>query len=155
MRQQGIENDAYFERFQHFEKRLFQWQKQQQKLELDMVLRLREEMRNVLNEIRAAIRGEAEKGSFQLVLRAPDRDDPTENPLAKPVEDMSPEEVEKLDPKKRQEVEIKQILAPKNTEDLLVRTRRNPVLYGNWQIDITEGVLKRLNDDYEKVKKQP
>lgn len=151
----GGESEQTFDRVQRFQKQLYQYRKKKDQLELAIVQRMREEMKLVLNEIRAAVRKEAEKGSFNLVLRAADRDDPTENPGAKPVADIAPEDFEKLDPKKQQEVEIKKILTPRSILDLLIRSRRNPVLYGDWKIDITETVLKRLNEDYEKTLKQP
>lgn len=143
-------SDLLFDRTQAFQRKLYGFRKEKDKLEMDIVQRMRQEMKNVLNEIRAAIRKEAEKSKFDLVLRAPDPQDPADTPGAKGPEDMKVEDLEKLEPKKRQELEIKQILAPQTTADLLIRSRRNPVLYGAWTIDITEAVLKSLNDDYQK-----
>lgn len=143
-------SDDIFKFTQAFQKRLYDFRKAKNKLDYDIVLRMRSEMKSVLNDIRAVIRKEAEKAKFDLVLRAPDPQDPAETPGAKGPEDMKVEDLEKLEPKKRQEIEIKQILATQTTADLLIRARRNPVLYGAWTIDITETVLKTLNEDYQK-----
>ncbi|MCW8131701.1 MAG: OmpH family outer membrane protein [Planctomycetota bacterium] len=143
-------SDDIFKITQAFQKRLYEFRKAKGKLEIDIVMRMRQEMKSVLNDIRAAIRKEAEKAKFDLVLRAPDPQDPADNPGAKGPEDVKVEDLEKLEPKKRQDLEIKQILAPQTTADLLIRSRRNPVLYGAWTINITEAVLKTLNDDYQK-----
>lgn len=147
---QRANEDRLFNVTQSFQKRLFEFRKAKGQLEYDIVIRMRQEMKSVLNEIRAAIRKEAEKGGYHLVIRAPDPHDPAEDPSAKPPENVTVDELEKMDPKKRQELEIKQILAPQSTADLLIRSRRNPVVYGALTIDITSGVLKQLNDDYAK-----
>lgn len=148
-------DDEVFDRTQKFQKRLYEFRKAKDKLEMEIVRRMRLEMKNVLNEIRAAIRKESEKASFDLVLRAPDPQDPAETPGAKGPEDVKVEDLEKLEPRKRQELEIKQILAPQTTADLLIRAKRNPVIYGAWTIDITETVLKSLNDEYAKRAANP
>ncbi|MCZ7643673.1 MAG: hypothetical protein M5U26_00060 [Planctomycetota bacterium] len=44
---------------------------------------------------------------------------------------------------------------PGSASELIGRFHRNPVLFGAKTSDVTEPVLKRLNDEYEKRGAQP
>ena len=85
-----------------------------------------EEMKKVLNEIKAAIRFIGAEEKLDLVLRAPDFDtefDPSRND------------------RERDE--------PKSASELVRRFRENPVLYYNQTIEITKKVFEKLNGDYK------
>jgi len=134
------DSDLVFENIQRFQKEDFQYRKKVRDLNEKMEKRLLEEMRDVLREIRSAIRKQAEKGGYHLVLRAPDANDPVETG--------------ELDAPKKSEVNpsqetIKEVLTPKYTFELVARFRRNPVLYGAEVVDITKQVLETLNREYE------
>jgi Skp family chaperone for outer membrane proteins len=134
------DSDLVFENIQRFQKEEFQFRKKVQTLNEKMEKRLLEEMRDVLREIRAAIRKQAEKGGYHLVLRAPDANDPVETgELDTPA---------KGEVKPGQET-IKEALTPRHTFELVARFRRNPVLYGAAVVDITKPVLETLNGEYE------
>jgi hypothetical protein len=44
------------------------------------------------------------------------------------------------------------MLRPKHTLDIVIRFKQNPVLFGSPLVDLTETVLKDLNDTYAKAK---
>jgi Skp family chaperone for outer membrane proteins len=100
-----------------------------------------DEMKDVLSEIRSAIRKAAEGGKFQLVIRTADGDDP-----------VNSDEAEAAVPTKDNpnDSAIREILQPKHTLDIVVRFKRNPVLYGSPLVDLTAEVSKALNEDYAK-----
>jgi Skp family chaperone for outer membrane proteins len=134
------DSDLLFENVQRFQKEDFQFRKKVQALNEKMEKRMLEEMRDVLREIRAAIRKQAEKGGYHIVMRAPDANDPVDSG--------------ELDPPKRDEVnptqeDIKKVMTPHYTFELVARFRRNPVLYGAGAVDITQAVLETLNKEYE------
>jgi Skp family chaperone for outer membrane proteins len=99
------------------------------------------EMREVLSDIRQAIKTYAEAGGFELVLRSPDSDNPDAAKLD-PKQMKDPAAVEKQTYLQMQEA---QTLA-----EVLERFNRNPVLFGAETADITDEVLKRLNDSFLK-----
>lgn len=148
----GMEGNSplLFDEVQRFQKRQFLFERKRQNLEEALAVRMREEMRNVLNEIKAAIRKEAERRHIHLVLRSPDAVDPIEAETA-PGGERNPAPAADDGAKKRQK-EIKDILAPKTLQELLLRLRRNPVLFGSQTADITAEVLRALNQDYAKLK---
>jgi Skp family chaperone for outer membrane proteins len=96
-------------------------------------------MKDVLSEIRATIRKAAERGKFQLVIRTADGDDPINSDAAEATATT-------LDTPN--DPAIREILQPKHTLDLVVRFKRNPVLYGSPLVDLTAEVSKALNDEY-------
>jgi outer membrane protein len=91
-----------------------------------------DEMKQVLKEIRAAIRelGQAER--YDVILRAPEYD-----------EQGNPEVVADEENPEQQ--------APKSAAELVRRFRENPVLYFATGVDITEQVSAKLNADYQKA----
>jgi len=131
-------NETLFDKVQELQKEEFLLRKAKQKLDEDKAKRMAEEMRNVLNEIRAAIRAVAELRNIQMVLRSPDTDDPLDDLAApEPGKDANPNEEK-----------VRAITKPRTTYELVNRVRRNPVLFGAKTVDITDDVLKTLNDDY-------
>jgi len=126
------------------ERKLFSQVQDIQGREFDLKLQIREvgkevervrmeEMKQVLKEIRAAIRevGTAEK--FDLILRAPEYDD-------EGLPAVATEEGEDADAR-----------APKSAAELVRRFRENPVLYFGSGVDITEKVITKLNTDFSKT----
>ena len=98
-----------------------------------------ESMRDVLNEIRASIRKEALARGFSFVLRTPDSDDSLGL-----VEDPKNKNADKT------EAQLREMLLPQSTFQLLSKFDKNPVMYGSQTVDITEAVLASLNKDYQK-----
>jgi hypothetical protein len=99
-------------------------------------------MKDVLGEIRATIRKSAERGGFQLVVRTADADDPVNSDEGENVaggKDANPNDAA-----------IREMLQPRHTLDIVVRFKRNPVLYGSPLVDLTAEVSKVLNDEYAK-----
>ena len=101
-------------------------------------------MKDILTDIRVAIRTVADSGHFDLVLRSPDADDPnvTEGDKNGP-----------RDPAAGDNKTWLELNGPKSVGELIERFNRNPVLYGAKPVDITKDVLTRLNDDYLKRSK--
>ena len=99
------------------------------------------EMREVLSDIRGAIRQAAEKGVFDLVLRSPDSDDPQ---VAGALGKTPPNPADADKQTELQRVE------PQTALELAERFNRNPVLFGAQTVDITPEVLNKLNADYAK-----
>lgn len=98
-------------------------------------------MKDILSDIRVAIRTVADTGRFDLVLRSPDADDPAVT------------EGDKNGPKNPAAGDNKTWLemnGPQSVGELVERFNRNPVLYGAKPADITKDVLTKLNDDYLK-----
>jgi len=99
------------------------------------------EMREVLSDIRQAIKSHAEAGGFEMVLRSPDADNPE---VVKPV-------VGKMaDPAAQNKQTYLQKQEPGSVSEVLERFNRNPVLFGASTVDITDGVLSRLNQAFMK-----
>ncbi|MFH0937668.1 MAG: OmpH family outer membrane protein [Planctomycetota bacterium] len=125
---QKLRRDQYF-----FEKDL-------NNLNMRMQKSYTKEMREVLSDIRVTIRAVAEKGGFDLALRSPDTEDP----------EISETDPRKTDPAADDRRTMLQKIAPKTVAQLLERFNRNPVLFGAKTVDITEEILKKLNDEYAK-----
>ena len=89
-----------------------------------------EQMKQVLKEIRAAIREVAQAERFDIVLRAPEYDE-----LGNPEVVMDDENPEQQ--------------APKSAAELVRRFRENPVLFFTTGVDITGRAIDKLNNDYK------
>lgn len=139
MRQTAGDTDFVFERMQALQKVEFALRKRGMQFEEKQTKRYLDEMKDVLSEIRATIRKAAERGKFQLVIRTADGDDPINSDAA---EATATTRDTPNDPA------IREILQPKHTLDLVVRFKRNPVLYGSPLVDLTAEVSKALNDEY-------
>jgi len=131
-------NDFVFEQMIAVQRRQFELRKRHENFEKKRNKRYLDEMQDVLNEIRAAIAKAADGGGYDLVLRSAD--------LAEP-EKTEPEEVAKDG---ENEKAIRELLRPKHTLDLVIQFKKNPVLFGSAAVDLTEQVLKDLNQDYAK-----
>ena len=90
--------------------------------------RRKEEMQQVLREVRAAIRAVAEAGNYDLVLRAPEYD-----------EALNPEVPDG-------ELETEE---PKSANELVMRFKDDPVITHASASDLTQAVAKKLNDEYK------
>lgn len=122
-----------FTRVQDLQAREFDLKLQIREVGKDVERVRMEEMKQVLKEIRAAIRevGVAEK--FDLILRAPEYDD------------------EGLPAVAGGEEEDADARSPKTATELVRRFRENPVLYFASGVDITEPVITKLNADFAKT----
>ncbi len=85
-----------------------------------------EEMKKVLNDIKAAIRFVGKQENLDLVLRAPEADN-------------------EFDPAKAD----KDKEEPKSASELVRKFRENPVMYYALNIDVTRNVIDKLNNDYK------
>jgi Skp family chaperone for outer membrane proteins len=135
------DSELLFDRVQRLQKEQFLLEKKVQDLNRRIEKRYLEEMRDVLSEIRAAIRKEGERGGFHLVLRAPDAEDPIYGKEPEPSAKGEAAETDKA---------VRELLTPRHTWDLVARFRRNPVLFGAAAVDITDQVVKLLNGEYGK-----
>ena len=141
-RERGM-SEALFDQVQRFQKRQFLYERRRQRLDAEFVARVRRDMRDVLNDIRAAINAVAEEKKLELVLRSADADNL--KALESPGEDGERDggaDLSALDE------HIQQILQPRSTAEVLGRFRRNPVLFGSDQVDITAEVTRTLNEKY-------
>lgn len=138
---QQNQSEPVFDMVQRLRKDQYKFERDLGALNMDIQKAYTKEMRDVLTDIRVAVRNIAEKGGFSLVLRSPDTDDPdvkTENPD------------EAANPAARDNRTYLEVTSPKNVAQLVERFNRNPVLFGAKTVDITQDVLTKLNDDYLK-----
>jgi len=93
-----------------------------------------EEMKQVLKEIRAAISAVGKGKAIDMVMRAPEFDwegrPDGEQPPAGAADDET---------------------SPRTSTELVRRFRENPVLYFSAGVDVTQDVINKLNEDYEKA----
>lgn len=155
----SADNDFVFDKNQKWERALFQFDKKRAQVNQDRQEQMSQQMKTVLNEIRASIRKVAEARNFQMVLRAPDADallamDEKPEGEGEHKEGTGGDQTED-DKAKKQAEEIQNILRPRSTFELVSRVRRNPVVYGSNTVDITDDVLKLLNEEYKKQKAAP
>jgi Skp family chaperone for outer membrane proteins len=121
-----------FEKVQMLRRDQFQFSRERQQYDENVQKAYTKGMKDILTDIRVAIRTIADVGRFDLVLRSADAEDPqSEGPL--------------LDPSKQTYLAA---LEPKTVAEMTERFNRNPVLFGAKPTDITNDVLKRLNDEY-------
>ncbi len=126
-------NLEFFKEIQRFELGKMELESRFRKLAEDVEKRRKEEMKLVLNDIRAAIRAIGTSEKYDLVLRAPEFDedfDPTKNANA----DKSNE--------------------PQSAAELVRKFRENPVLYFSTGVDVTQLVIDKLNGDFKKTTPQ-
>ncbi|MCY3021881.1 MAG: OmpH family outer membrane protein [Planctomycetota bacterium] len=131
--------EAVFDLVQRLRKEQFRYERDLARLNVEIQKEYAREMRQVLSDIRVAVRAIAEKGGFELVLRSPDTDDPE-------VTQTGPD-----NPAGPSATESKTHLAltePRTVAQVVERFNRNPVLYGARTVDITPDVLKKLNEDF-------
>jgi len=132
------QDERVFDAVQKLRKDTFLFEREMASLNYEIQRAYTKEMRDVLTDIRVAIRSIAEKGAFAMVLRSPNTDDPD-------VIENAP-----LDPAAGDRRTALELIAPKTIEQLIERFNRNPVLFGSKTVDITEEVLLKLNKDFNK-----
>lgn len=129
-------DEGLFDRIQGMRKEQFQYERDVRKLD-EMVQRdYTRDMREVLSDIRQAIRQLAETNNYDMVVRSPDSDNP----------DPVPEPKGLADPNDKRTYFQK--VQPKTTYEIIERFNRNPILYGKSTVDITEDVLAFANNKF-------
>ena len=138
---QSTTTEVVFDAIQRLRKDQFAFERDLGRLNESIQDDYTKEMRDVLTDIRSAVRGVAEHDKFDMVLRSPDTDDPA--PVQKdPKTPPNPADADK---------NTYLALNPAQTVAQLVeRFNRNPVLFGAQTVDLTQSILKKLNDDYSK-----
>jgi len=136
---QENQSEPVFDMVQRLRKDQFKFERDLGVLNADIQRDYTRDMREVLTDIRVAVRMTAEKGGFNMVLRSPDTDDPeTVNPNEPP------------NPAQKDGKTYLELTTPQTVAQLVERFNRNPVLFGAQTVDITKDVLTKLNDDYLK-----
>jgi Skp family chaperone for outer membrane proteins len=132
------QSEAVFDAVQKLRKDQYLFERDLKRLNFEITKSYTKEMREVLSEIRVAIKTISEKGAFTLVVRSPDTDDP--------------ETVEGIDndPAAGDKRTLLERIKPNSVAQLVERFNRNPVLFGAKTVDITQDVLTKLNDEYAK-----
>jgi len=137
---QANTTEPIFDAVQRLRKDQFTFERDLGRLNAEIQKEYTRDMREVLNDIRSAVRIVAEKGNFTMVLRSPSADDPdmpdkvAENPTAKEIQNKT----------------YLELTAPQSAQQIVERFNRNPVLFGAQTVDITQAVLDKLNDEYIK-----
>jgi Skp family chaperone for outer membrane proteins len=134
---QARSEEVVFDRIQKLRKDQFTFERDLNRMNADMQKDYTRDMREVLTDIRVAVRTIAEQGGYEMVLRSPDTDDP--EVIEKPAGNAEAEKNTYLS-----------LVAPKTVAQLVERFNRNPVLHGARTVDITPDVLTKLNQDYRK-----
>jgi len=135
---QANQSEATFDSVQKLRKDQYLFERDVARLNAEIQKNYTHDMREVLSDIRNAVRVVAEKGGFHLVLRSPDADDPevaegaAQNPAA------------------GDDKTFLQLNAPKSVAEIVERFNRNPVLFGAKTVDITQDVLTKLNEEFAK-----
>ncbi len=99
----------------------------------DIEKRRMKELKQVLREIYSGIREIALAGKYDLILRSPEYDD-AGNPVTPFHAEANEDQVQ-------------------STDELLSRWRENAVFYYSSEVNLTQAVVTKLNDDYAKVRK--
>ena len=138
---QANSTEAVFDAIQKLRKDQYYFERDLNQLNADIQLDYTRDMRSVLTDIRSAVRIVAESEKFQMVLRSPDTDDPQvveRDPKTPP------------NPAEGDNKTVLELNAPQSVAQLVERFNRNPVLFGAKTVDLTQMILKKLNDDYSK-----
>jgi len=122
------EDPGLFKEMQTFQAQKFDLERRYKKLVTDVEEKRKDEMKGVLNDIKAAIRAIGAKEKFQLILRAPEFD-----------EDFDPNAKTETKPEDQ----------PKSAAELVRKFRENPVMYFANEVDVTAKIIIKLNDDYK------
>ncbi len=139
MYQQAGQSEQVFDMVQSTRKQQFLYERDVAQLNATIQKDYTREMREVLSDIRQAIKGHAEANGYDMVLRSPDSD----NPDAKPGNSKTdPAALEKQTYLQKQEAQT--------LGEVMERFNRNPVLFGATTVDITQDVLNRLNEAFMK-----
>ena len=119
----------FFKQIQQFELKKAELEMKFQELYVRVEDKRKEEMKKVLNEIKAAIRTVGTNEKFDLILRAPEFDDEFDADKGKGGDEKKDE--------------------PKSAADLVRRFRENPVMFFSQGVEVTDKVISKLNDDYK------
>lgn len=130
------QSEQLFDAVQGLRKQQFSYERDVAQLNAQIQKDYTREMREVLSDIRQAIKAHAEAGGFDMVLRSPDSDNPA---IATPAPGTM------KDPSDRANQTYLQTQDPATVAEVLERFNRNPVLFGSTTVDITKEVLERLN----------
>ncbi len=141
MYKQAGQSEGVFDAVQALRKQQFLYERDVAQLNEAIQKDYTREMREVLSDIKQAIKVYAEASGFEIVLRSPDSDNPDAVKID-PKQMTDPAAIEKQTYLQMQEA---QTLA-----EVLERFNRNPVLFGAKTADITEEVLARLNQAFMK-----
>lgn len=141
MYQQAGQSEGVFDAVQSLRKQQFIYERDVQLLNVQIQKDYTREMREVLSDIRQAIKSYAETGGFDMVLRSPDADNPEVIPKDPKV---------MADPAALEKKTYLQLQDPATVNEVIERFNRNPVLFGSSAVDITDEVLKRLNGAFLK-----
>jgi len=120
-------NLEFFAEIQKFDLAKLQLDLRFRKLAEDVEKKRKDEMKGVLNDIKAAIRSTGTAEKFDLVLRAPEFDD-------------------EFDPNKAGAAAAQN--EPQSAAELVRKFRENPVLFFSQGVDVTQKVIDKLNADY-------
>lgn len=127
------EERKLFAQVQDIQGREFELKLQIREVGKDVERMRMEEMKQVLKEIRAAIRDVGASEKFDLILRAPEYDDEGLPAVAAGADEDADSR------------------APKTAAELVRRFRENPVLYFEKGVDITDLVITKLNAEFQKA----
>ena len=142
MYNQAQTEESVFDKVQKLRKDQFHYERELARLNAEIQNEYARRMREVLSDIRVAVRAIAEQGRFDLVLRSPDTRQPggVRNPRRT---------IPQIRPRADSRTYLS-LVAPQTTAELVERFNRNPVLFGAKTVDITQEVLKKLNEDYRR-----
>jgi len=146
MYNQAQTEEVVFDMVQKLRKDQFRYERDLARLNADVQKEYTKQMREVLSDIRVAVRTISEQGRFDLVLRSPDSDNP-------PVSVPTPENP--ANPATADSRPYLSTVEPATTAELVERFNRNPVLFGTKTVDITPEVLKKVNEDYRRRSGKP
>ena len=135
------QSEQLFDAVQGLRKQQFTYERDVAQLNAQIQKDYTREMREVLSDIRQAIKAHAEAGGFDMVLRSPDSDNP---------QVATPTPGQMKDPAARANQTYLQTQDPATVAEVLERFNRNPVLFGSTTVDITKEVLDRLNSAFMK-----
>lgn len=116
-----------FKELQRFELAKMELDVRFQNLAQEVEKKRKEEMKMVLNDIKASIRAVGTGDKFDLVLRAPEFED-------------------EFDPNKQPNDQQNEM---QSAAELVRKFRENPVLFFNQGVDVTQKVIDKLNGDYK------
>jgi Skp family chaperone for outer membrane proteins len=135
------QSEGTFDKVQQLRKDQFLFERARRRYDDKIQEEYTKGMKDILTDIRVAIRIVADRDKYDLILRSPDADDP------------AVVEGNKNGPQNPAAGDNKTFLemnAPQTVAELTERFNRNPVLYGAQPADITKDVLSKLNDEYLK-----
>jgi Skp family chaperone for outer membrane proteins len=135
------QSEATFDKVQQLRKDQFLFERARRRYDEKIQEEYTKGMKDILTDIRVAIRIVADRDKYDLILRSPDADDPTV---------VEGEKDAPQNPAAGDNKTFLEMNSPQTVAELTERFNRNPVLYGAKPADITKDVLVKLNDEYLK-----